>query len=478
MTQYEVVIGLEIHAQMQTESKMFCGAPVVDSVSAEPNTAVLPLCLGMPGILPVINKRAVEMAIRVGLVLNCTINHFNQFARKNYFYPDLTKGYQISQHEEPIATNGWLDVILPSGATKRIGIRRVHMEEDPGKLTHAENGGSLVDYNRSGVPLLEIVSEPDIRSAEEATAYATQLRQILRYLDINSGDLEKGVMRVEPNISLRPVGTIPFGTRTEVKNLNSFRALHDATEYEIARQTDVLNAGDVVAQETRGWDEKRQRTFTQRSKEDAHDYRYFPDPDLPALLLDDELIAEIRAQLPELPIAKSTRYQQDWGLSAYDAELLTEEKAVAYWFEQAIAEGGQPKAVANFLLNNLFKLMNASGSEIEAMKVTPANLVQLTQLVEKGTISNNIAKKVLVTMYETGDSAETIVTRENLAQISDESAILAIIQQAITDNPDKVAAYRAGRTKLRGFFVGQVMRAMCGKANPAIVNKLLDKELS
>ena len=478
MTSYEAVIGLEIHAELMTDSKMFCGCRVVDSVEAEPNTAVCPICLGMPGMLPVINRRAVAFAMRVALALNCTIQTHNIFARKNYFYPDLPKAYQISQYELPLGVKGWLDIELESGETKRIGVRRVHMEEDTGKLTHLDAGGSLIDYNRSGVPLLEIVSEPDIRSGEEARAYATKIRQILRYLRVNSGDMEKGVLRVEPNISIRPVGSSEFGKRTELKNLNSFRVLADGTAYEIERQTAVLQAGGTVLQETRGWHEGRRETFSQRSKEEAEDYRYFPEPDLPPLQISDEWVAEIRATLPELPEAKLARYQIEYGLSAYDAGVLTEEREVAEWFETAVAHNADPKSVANWMINNLFSLMNEHKQGIGEIQVTPLALVELIGLVEKQTINNNTGKDVLTEMFATGQSAPAIVETKGLAQISDEAAIAEIVTQILQDNPKMVADYLGGKEKLRGWFVGQVMKATRGKGNPSLVNKLLSEQLT
>ena len=340
---YEPVIGLEVHAELLTDSKMFCGCRVVDSVQAPPNTAVCPVCLGMPGMLPVINRRAIEFAIRVALALNCTIQSHNVFARKNYFYPDLPKAYQISQYELPLATDGWLDIDVGeegSEVRRRVRIRRVHLEEDTGKLTHLENGrGSLVDFNRSGVPLLEIVSEPDLRSVNEARIYAMKLRQILRYLGVNSGDMEKGVIRFEANVSLRPAGSDQLGTRTEIKNLNSFRALADASAYELERQGAILSAGGVVIQDTMGWNETRQETFSQRGKEEAHDYRYFPEPDLPPLDISEALVDEIRGSLPELPDAKIGRYLSEFDLTAYEAKVLTEEREVALWFEAALDAG-------------------------------------------------------------------------------------------------------------------------------------------
>lgn len=482
MSKYEPVIGLEIHAELMTNSKMFCGCQVVDSVEADPNTAVCPVCLGMPGMLPVINKQAVEYALRVALALNCSINHHNVFARKNYFYPDLPKSYQISQYELPIGVKGWLDIELEDGTTKRIGVRRVHMEEDTGKLTHLDNGGSLVDYNRSSVPLLEIVSEPDIRSGYEARAYATKIRQILRYLGVNSGDMEKGVFRVEPNISIRPLGSTKFGTRTELKNLNSFRVLTDGTDFELKRQAAVLDAGGQVVQETRGWHEGRRETFSQRIKEEAEDYRYFPEPDLPPLQLDNAWVDEVRADLPELPEAKLARYQGDMGLSAYDAAVLSEDRAVAEWFETAVsagaASGTDPKTLANWIINELFRLMNESKQEVDDMKVTPTSLVDLIGLVNNQTINNNTAKEVLAEMFATGQSGTAVVEAKGLAQISDEDALTALVAQVLADNPQMVERYVGGQTKLRGFFMGQVMKATKGKGNPKLVNKVLGEQLA
>ena len=478
MDEYEAVIGLEIHAELLTESKMFCGCRVVDSVEASPNTAVCPICLGMPGMLPVINKRAIEFALRVGLALNCEIQHHNVFARKSYFYPDLPKAYQISQYELPLARNGWLDIESDSGETRRIRIRRVHMEEDTGKLTHLEAGGSLVDYNRSGVPLLEIVSEPDIHSGEEARAYCSKIRQILRYLDVNTGDMEKGVLRVEPNISIRPVGIRHLGTRTELKNLNSFRALAEGADYEIARQAAILDAGGEVVQETRGWHDTRRVTFSQRIKEEADDYRYFAEPDLPPLEIDDAWIEAVKAALPELPDAKVARFEQEYGLSAYDARVIAEDRQVAAWYETAVNAGGEPKRMANWVINELFRLMNEHNQAIKDIKVSPQGLVELSGLVEKQTINNNTAKEVLAEMFATGQTADEIVQAKGLAQISDEEALAAVVAQVLAANEDQVAAYLGGKEQLRGWFVGQVMRATHGKANPALVNELLNQQLN
>lgn len=478
MTQYEPVIGLEIHAELMTNSKMFCSCRVVDSVEAAANTAVCPICLGMPGMLPVINQQAVEFALKVALALNCTIQPHNIFARKNYFYPDLPKSYQISQYELPLGVNGWLDVELESGQTKRIGIRRVHMEEDTGKLTHLDGGGSLVDYNRSGVPLLEIVSEPDICSGEEARTYAMKIRQILRYLGVNSGDMEKGVLRVEPNISLRPFGSHEFGTRTELKNLNSFKVLLDGTDYELKRQEAVLRAGGRVVQETRGWHEGRRETVSQRNKEEAEDYRYFPEPDLPPLDVSEEWITAVFATLPELPDAKIARYKNEFGLSSYEARVLAEERSVAEWFDSAVSQGGTPKTITNWLINDLFRLMNEHKQTIANIKVNPAMLVELIGLVEKQTINNNSAKEVLAEMFQTGETAPAIVQHKGLAQISNETAIATAVSQVLQDNPEQVSKFLNGKEQLKGWLVGQVMKTLRGKGNPTLINQLMDEQLS
>lgn len=483
MTEYESVIGLEVHAELMTDSKMFCGCRVVDSVEAPPNTAVCPVCLGMPGMLPVINKRAIELAIRVALALNCTIQSHNVFARKNYFYPDLPKAYQISQYELPLATDGWVDLALDANEgednQKRIRIRRVHLEEDTGKLTHLDNGqGSLVDFNRSGVPLLEIVSEPDMSSVGEARAFAMKVRQILRYLGVNSGDMEKGVIRFEANVSLRPAGSDQLGTRTEIKNLNSFRALTDASAFELERQRLTLEAGGVVVQDTMGWSESRRKTFSQRGKEEAHDYRYFPEPDLPPLAISPNWVEEIQASLPELPDVKFANYVTNHGLTAYEAGVLAEDRPVAEWYEATVAAGANPNSVANWMINVLFSLMNEHKQSIEKILVTPAELVELLKLVDEGTINNNTAKEVLASMFTTGKSAHEIVSKEGLAQISDEDQISGLIAQVLSENPEQVNGYLQGKEKLRGWFVGQVMRASQGKANPALVNKLLSQQLA
>jgi aspartyl-tRNA(Asn)/glutamyl-tRNA(Gln) amidotransferase subunit B len=483
MKVYEAVIGLEVHAELLTASKMFCGCQVVDSVTAQPNTAVCPVCLGMPGMLPVINQHAVEMAMRVGLALNCTIQPHNVFARKNYFYPDQPKAYQISQYELPLATNGWVDIWIENEdgqeIERQIRVRRVHLEEDTGKLTHLEGGrGSLVDFNRSGVPLLEIVSEPDLRSEDEARSYAMKLRQILRYLGVNSGDMEKGVVRFEANVSIRPVGETELGTRTEIKNLNSFRALSDGIIYERRRQEEVLRSGNRVIQDTMGWSETRRETFSQRGKEEAHDYRYFPDPDLPSLLIPEEWIKKVQSSLVELPDVKVAHYIGDFGLTRYEAIVLTEERPVAEWFEAAVSAGGDPKSLSKWMINTLFSLMNEYKLSIERIAITPAELVELITLVDQATINNNTAKDVLAEMFATGKSAGVIVHEQGLAQITDEESIDELIAQIMRDNPEQLAAYLDGKVQLKGWFVGQVMRASKGKANPGLVNQLLSERLT
>ncbi len=477
-TTYEPVIGLEVHAELETESKMFCGCAVVDSTTAEPNTFVCPVCLGMPGVLPVINKRAVEFATRVGLALNCEIAPANQFARKSYFYPDLPKGYQISQYELPLAINGWLEIDLPDGSTKRIGVRRAHLEEDTGKLTHIGNS-SLIDFNRSGVALLEIVSEPDIRSPEEAEAYARKLRSILQYLGVNSGDMSKGVLRFEANISVRPKGSDEFRTRTEVKNLNSIRSMQRASAYEIERQSKAYETGGTVSQATLGWDDARQVTVVQREKESAHDYRYFPEPDLLPLKISREWVEEIRKTLPELPDAKRDRLIK-LGLSRYDASVLVAERAVADYFEQVLAAGADAKKAANWIINELFARMNKAGLEAEdiaSTKVSPAALTSLIKLVDAGTINNNAAKKVLDSLYTEGGDPETWVEKLGLTQTRDTGAIEGVVDAILTANPNEVTRYCAGEEKVLKFLTGQIMREGKGKFPADLVQQVLGEKI-
>jgi len=480
MTAYEAVIGLEVHAELMTASKMFCGCAVVDSTAAEPNRHVCPVCLAMPGVLPVVNQQAIEMALRVGLALNCEIPEFNQFARKSYFYPDLPKGYQISQYDYPLAVKGWLEIDLPDGSSKRVRIRRAHLEEDTGKLTHV-GSYSLVDLNRAGVPLLEIVSEADIRSAEEAEAYARKLRAILQYLGVNSGDMSKGVLRMEPNISVRPVGSDEFRTRTEVKNLNSIRSLARASAYEIQRQIEVWESGGEVQQATMGWDEARQVTVVQRVKESADDYRYFPEPDLPVVMISRDWVERARAELPELPDAIRDRFMTVYGLSRYDASVLVAERAVAEYFDAAIKAGGDPKQVANYLTGDVFRQMNLEGREREAIggiKLTPEALASLVSLVQQGTINHSVAKKLLVQLYEQGGDPAQMVAAQGLAQVSDSGVLGEVVARVLDAHPDEVARYLSGEEKLAKFLMGVVMREMRGKADAQVVQRLLEEQLN
>ena len=475
--QYEPVIGLEVHAQIHTASKMFCSCPVVeDTGDLPPNTYVCPVCTAMPGTLPVINRRAVEMAIMAGLALNCEVNPITVFARKNYFYPDLPKGYQISQYDLPICTGGYLE-IETGGKRKRIGVTRAHLEEDAGKLYHVGTV-SLVDFNRAGVPLIEIVSEPDMRSVEEVRAYATKLRSILVYLGVNSGDMEKGVMRFEANVSVRAVGSGAMNPRREIKNLNSFRALACSVEYEMRRQIEVYESGGTIPQQTMGWDEARGVTVPQRGKEQAHDYRYFPEPDLPPLEIDREWVEELRAQLPELPEAKHARFIADYGLSAYDAGVLVADKAVADYYEAAVAAGTiAPRMVANWINGALFRLMKETGQEINAVKVSPQALVELIGLIRDNTINTNTGKDVLAEMFASGSSARQIVEERGLAQVSDAAALEKIVAQVLEENPAQVIKYLSGKVQVLGWLMGQVMKATRGKANPQVVRELLQIQL-
>jgi aspartyl-tRNA(Asn)/glutamyl-tRNA(Gln) amidotransferase subunit B len=485
MTEYEAVIGLEVHAELQTRSKMFCSCQVVDSTQAEPNIAVCPVCAGMPGVLPVVNRQAVEFALRVALALNCEIAHISIFARKNYFYPDLPKGYQISQYEQPLATNGYLTITTSQGE-RRIRIRRVHMEEDTGKLTHvSENDGSaggysLVDLNRAGIPLLEIVSEPDLHSAEEVRIYAMALRSILRYLEVNSGDMQKGVLRIEPNVSIRPAGSQELGTRTEIKNLNSFRALERAVDYEIKRQTDCLNRHEAVIQQTLGWDDIQDMTVPQRSKEEAHDYRYFPEPDLPPLVIETAWIERVRLSLPELPMDRQRRFQSQYGLGAYDAGVLVAEKTVADFFEQTVAAALDvpAKTIANWLTGELFGLLNQAGASIEGIRISPADLAGLLQMIGRGEINQNTAKTVLEEMFRSGQSATEIAVQRGLSQISDAGAIAALVKQVLAENKEQVTAYLDGKETVARWLFGQVMRLAKGQGNPQVIQQELSRQLS
>jgi len=471
---YEPIIGMEVHAELLTQSKMFCRCSA-DFFGAEPNTLTCPVCTGMPGVLPVINRKAVEYAIMTALALNCEIAQASVFSRKNYFYPDLPKAYQISMYDFPLSENGWLEIEV-DGGSKRIGIERVHLEEDTAKLFHV-GGHSLVDFDRAGVPLMEIVSQPDMRSADEAYAYLTRLRQVLRYLGVSSGDMEKGAMRCEANVSLRPVGSTGYGTKVEVKNLNSFRSVKLALDYEIQRQSGILDEGGSIEQVTMGWDEDRGVTVVQRSKEYAHDYRYFPEPDLPPLSISREWVEEIRDRLPELPDARWHRFVAEYGLSAYDAGVLTADKAVADYFETCVKTYPEAKTVSNWITGELFRLLKETETDIEEVRITPAALAELLTLVEKGAVNQNTAKTVLGEMFQSGRAAAEIVAEKGLAQISDTDELGQIVDQVIVANPDPVAEYRAGKERLLGWFVGQVMRATGGKANPQLVTELLKEKL-
>ncbi|MBI5034504.1 MAG: Asp-tRNA(Asn)/Glu-tRNA(Gln) amidotransferase subunit GatB [Chloroflexi bacterium] len=487
--EYEPVIGLEVHAQLLTQSKMFCACSA-DYAGAPPNTHVCPVCLGLPGALPTINKLAVEYTILTALAFHCSIPEFAKFDRKNYHYPDLMKGYQISQYDLPLSLDGYI-LIDDAGVSKsqipeaerrvRIGVRRVHLEEDTAKLFHVD-GTSLVDVNRSGVPLMEIVSEPDMHSVEEARLYSMKLRQILRYLGVSSGDMEKGAMRFEANISLRPKGSTTLSqTRTEIKNLNSLRAMVHATEYEIARQTKILERGGTVEQETMGWDEARNVTVTQRSKEEAHDYRYFPEPDLPRLEVSRAWVADIQSKLPELPDDKCERWMREYGLSAYDAGVLSAEKEIAAYYDRAVDEGKQrqvdPKVIANWVSGELFRLMKDTNAEIDAVKIKPAQIADLIVLINNGTISNNIAKTVFEEMYLSGRDPGVIVQEKGLAQISDRGALDSIAEKVLAENPKQVADYLAGKETIARFLIGQVMKATKGQANPGLVNEIVLQKL-
>ncbi|RMF77354.1 MAG: Asp-tRNA(Asn)/Glu-tRNA(Gln) amidotransferase subunit GatB [Chloroflexi bacterium] len=479
MSDWKPIIGLEVHAELLTKSKMFSSAPVVDSVEAPPNTAVDPVSLGLPGTLPVINAQAVEWGIMVGLALNCEIPPVNQFARKSYFYPDLPKGYQISQYDRPLAINGYVDIDLSDGSTKRIRVRRAHLEEDTGKLTHIP-GGSLVDYNRAGVPLLEIVSEPDLNSAEEAEAYARKLRAILQYLGVNTGDMSKGVLRVEANVSVMHKDDTDFRTRTEIKNLNSIRSMYRAIEYEVRRQIKLWESGDEVRQATLGWDENKQRIVVQRYKERADEYRYFPEPDLPLVEVSREMVEDVRARLPELPDAKRERFITELGLSAYDAGVLVADKAVADYYEAVLNAGADAKSAANWIITQLFSLMNRDGVErdnIAETNVSPQNLAALIAMIDDGKLNKGSATKVLDIMWREGGAPATIVETHSLAQVSDSAAISAVIAQVMDENADMVEAYRNGRDKVFGALMGKAMGALKGKGNPQVVRDILQQRL-
>ena len=472
---YETVIGMEVHVELQTASKMFCRCSA-DHFQIDANTHICPVCTSQPGALPVINERAMQLTAMTGMALNCEIKPHNVFARKNYTYPDLPKGYQVSQYELPLCENGWVEIDAENGA-KQIGVVRVHLEEDTGKLQH-EGRSSLVDYNRAGVPLMEIVTDASIRSADEAYNYLNKIRQIVRYLGASSGDMEKGAMRCEANISIRPEGSEEFGTKVEVKNLNSFRAVRNAIAYEVERQQQVLAEGGQVRQVTMGWDEGMNITREQRSKETSEDYRYFPEPDLLDVHLDDAWIGQARAELPELPAAKAARFAADYGLGEQDIAVLVEDRAVAAYFEDAAkADGADPRQVGNWITGEVFRRLNEEEITIENAKVAPAALFALLALVKDGSINQNAAREVFSQMWEKGGSPAEIVEAKGLKQISDTSELDGAVAQVIADNPDAVAKIKGGNMKTIGFLMGQVMKATRGKANPQLVQELLKKQL-
>jgi aspartyl-tRNA(Asn)/glutamyl-tRNA(Gln) amidotransferase subunit B len=475
---YEAVIGMEVHIELCTASKMFCGCGA-DFFGSEPNTLVCPVCMGYPGVLPVINEQAIEYAVRVGLALNCQIPSFSKFDRKNYNYPDLPKGYQISQYDLPLCHDGWIDVDV-DGASRRIGIRRAHMEEDTAKEFH-RGDVSLIDYNRSGVPLLEIVTEPDIRSGEEARQFLIELRTLLRYLGVSTADMEKGAMRCEPNVSVRPVGSNLLGVKTEIKNLNSFRVVRLAIEHEVTRQMGALEAGETVQQVTMGWNERENRTVVQRSKEYAEDYRYFPEPDLPPLQLSERYVQAVRAQLPELPRAKRDRFVVDYGLKLQDASVLVAEARVADYYEACVDAAKScsvdASTVGNWVLGELFRLSNETNVPVDESLVTPQALAGLLDRVERRQVNANTGKDVLAEMFRTGKSAQEIIDAHGLAQIHDEDQIADLVSRVIQDHPEPVSQYLSGKESVLGFLIGQAMRASRGKADPQAVRRLLRERL-
>jgi aspartyl-tRNA(Asn)/glutamyl-tRNA(Gln) amidotransferase subunit B len=479
LDKYEVVIGLEVHTELKTNTKIFCNCTT--EFGGEPNTHVCPICLGLPGVLPVLNEKVVDYAISAGLALNCQIAEFSKFDRKNYYYPDLPKNYQTSQFDLPICFNGYLDIEV-EGNQKRIGITRIHMEEDAGKLVHegdtiSSSNYSFVDYNRSGVPLLEIVSEPDLRSPLEARIYLEQLKAIIEYTGVSDCKMQEGSLRCDANISIMPKGSKVFGTRTEIKNLNSFKALQRALEYEIERQVDVVEEGGKVIQETRTWDDAQGITLSLRSKEEAHDYRYFPEPDLVPLVISRELVEKTKETLPELPQARKERLIKDYGLPAYDAGIITNSKAIADYFDACISSYLEAKNISNWIMGELMRLLNAENKEISQSLIKPDMLVEMLELIDKGTISGKIAKVIFEEMFKTGKRAGEVVKEKGLVQISDESAIEKMVEEVIKANQKSVDDYKAGKEKALGFLVGQVMKVSRGKANPGVVNSMLIEKL-
>jgi len=476
---YETIIGLEVHAQLLTQSKLFCSCST--EFGKVPNQNTCPVCLGLPGVLPVMNQRVAEFAVRAGLATQCTISPKSVFARKNYFYPDLPKGYQISQYELPICTHGQL--LIENEGSKKIGITRIHIEEDAGKLLHEHPDhrsveSTWVDLNRAGVPLLEIVSEPDMRSPQEAVAYLKKLRMILVYLGVCDGNMEEGSLRCDANVSIRPQGETKFGTRTETKNLNSFRHIEKAILYETKRQSDVLAEGGRIIQETRLWDPDQEKTYSMRSKEEAHDYRYFPDPDLLPLLIENDWIEKIRRSLPELPDAKKERFIKDFQLPASEADILSSMKRLADFFEKAVSSYPQPRKISAWIINEYMRLIKADETKISSSLLKPEHVGITLKLVEEGKINGSMAKTVLAKVYETGESPQKIIEQEGLSQVSDEGALETLIDKVIAENPKEVERYKAGNDKLLAFFVGQVMKQTGGRAHPGKVNELVRKKLS
>jgi len=486
-TQYEAVIGLETHCQLSTDTKIF--SPSSAAFGADPNTHIDPIVLGMPGVLPVLNQRVLEYAVKAGLALNCQIAPYSKFDRKQYFYPDLPKNYQISQYDLPIAEHGWLEIELEDKKTKeitrkRIGITRLHMEEDAGKLVHSGSDRlsgstySLVDFNRAGVPLVEIVSEPDLRSGQEAAEYAQELRRIMRYLGVSDGNMQEGSLRCDVNISVRPVGESKFGTKVEIKNMNSFSAIQKAIDYEIDRQIAAIETGETINQETRLWEEGSQRTISMRSKEGSSDYRYFPEPDLPPIELAPPQLDEWKAELPELPAQKRARYEESLGLSPYDARVLTDERGVAEYFETVVEQGADPKLAANWITQDIAAYLNSEKLTITEIALRPEMLAEMVKMIEDGTISTKIAKDILPDLLTQGGSPKAIVEERGLSQISDPDQIGAIIDEVLAAHPDELEKYRAGKKKLQGFFVGQVMKRTSGRVDPKLTNQILSKKLN
>ncbi|WP_288844059.1 Asp-tRNA(Asn)/Glu-tRNA(Gln) amidotransferase subunit GatB [uncultured Megasphaera sp.] len=476
---YESVIGLEVHAELKTKTKIFCGCST--EFGADPNTHVCPVCLGLPGVLPVLNKEVLHFAVKAGLALHCDILPFSKFDRKNYYYPDLPKNFQTSQFDLPICLNGYVDIEV-GGKQRRIHLTRIHMEEDAGKLVHSgstidTSDSSCVDYNRTGVPLIEIVSEPDIRSGEEARAYLEKLRSILQYLGVSDCRMEEGSMRCDANISIRPVGSETLGTKTEIKNINSFSGVQKGIEYEAVRQAQILEEGGTIQQATRGWEEAKGITVLQRIKEGSSDYRYFPEPDLIPIEVSSEYIEEVRRELPELPDVRKERFKTEFGLSDYDSSLLTADKATADYFEAVVQEGIDAKTVSNWILGEIAKKLNEEGISIEHIPVTPTALAALLRLIQGGTISGTMAKQVLPEMWSTQKSADEVVKEKGLVQITDTNALEEIVQKIIDANPQSVADYQAGKKKAIGFLVGQIMKETKGRANPGLVNQLLQQKL-